>query len=285
MNTAAGLALLAVGGWALLPFGEQLQQAEQQAGLSLPPPTNIAEEDALMEQLSFFTLGGLRSLAAEILVLDATTAWLEKDWPRAERRWQAITTLCPGRPNYWVNAARDMSTNAASHAEHNTKQPAPEREILTRRYIERGKRFLLDGIAHNPNSPLLYMRLGDLYADLNRRPNFTQAAAAYHRAVELGASPLYRRQEFYSLCRIQGREHEAWQLGRELFNSSAHRVPSLLCLLFVLQHKIDVPAAEQLSADALFGSKKSALKHLGRFEHNPLRFPINGIKAYLRAAR
>lgn len=281
---AAALGALAAGGWALLPFGRALGRAEQAAGLSLPPlPAMTDSRDALAEQLGFFTLGGLRSLAAEVLALDATNAWIERDWPRAERRWQMITTLCPGRPNYWMNAARDMATNAAAQAAQDPSLSPQEQETLTRRYIARGEQFLLNGIAHNPQSALLYMKLGDLYADLNRRPDFTRAAAAYHRAVELGASALYRRQEFYSLCRIRGQEEAAWKLGRELFlEGRAQRVPSLLCLLFVLQQKIRVPEAEQLRPEVLFGSREAAVKQLRRFAHNPLRFPVQGIKEYLK---
>lgn len=281
-----GLAMLVLGGLVLqLPTG-QLRRAEQAAGL-LPPMPGLAVsgQDALTEQLFFFTLGGLRSLAAEVLTLDATTAWMERDWPRAERRWQTITSLCPRRPNYWINAARDMATNAAAHAQHDETLGAREQEHLVRSYIARGERFLHEGIAHNPESALLHMSLGDLYADLNRRPDFAKAAAAYHRAVELGASPLYSRHEFYSLCRIRGQEQAAWRLGRQLYESPAQRVPSLLCLLFVLQHKIEVPEAEQLSAVQLFGSEQKARQALARFERNQLRFPVSGISSYLHQPR
>lgn len=279
-RTLAGIALLGLGGLALLPLSVQLRRAEQRAGLLSAFPAITG--DALAEQLSFFTLGGLRSLAAEVLTLDATNAWMLRDWPRAERRWQMITTLCPLRPNYWASASREMATNAAAHALHDSGLTPAEQARLARHYIERGERFLLDGLAQLPESALLYMRLGDLYADLNRNPSFTRAAAAYHEAVRLGASSLYRRQEFYSLCRIRGREQEAWQLGRELFESSAqHRVPSLRCLLFVLQHKLGLPAAERMSPVQLFGSEEKARRELKNFLHNQLRFPVSGIREYL----
>ena len=282
LHTLLGLALLGVGGLVLQPFSAQVRRAEEQAGLLSAFPAITG--DAMAEQLLFFTLGGLRSLAAEVLTLDATTAWLQRDWPRAERRWQMITTLCPQRPNYWINAARDMATNAAGHALNNAELAPGEQIQLARSYIARGERFLKDGLAQLPQNPLLYMRLGDLYADLNRNPSFARAAEAYHAAVERGASPLYRRLEFYNLCRIRGREQEAWALGRELYNSGAQRVPSLLCLLFVLQHKIDVPEAERLSPTQLFGSQMKAHRDLRNFLHNQLRFPVTGIREYLGAA-
>ena len=281
LRTLAGIVLLGLGGLALLPLGAQLRRAERGAGLLSAFPAITG--DALAEQLMFFTLGGLRSLAAEVLTLDATNAWMMRDWPRAERRWQMITTLCPLRPNYWASAAQDMATNAAAHAYHDPQLSEAEQIRRARGYIARGERFLRDGLAQLPDNALLYMRLGDLYADLNRKPSFAQAAEAYHAAVERGASALYRRQEFYSLCRIRGREQEAWALGRELFNSAEQRVPSLRCLLFVLQNKLDVPEAERLSPAQLFGSEAKARRELANFERNQLRFPVQGIRAYLSA--
>ena len=224
------------------------------------PISLIKGGDALGEQLSFFLLGGLSSLASEILVLDATTAWMQRDWPRAERRWQMATTVNPQRTNYWINAARDMAVNAASHALNNKELSPIDQVRLSRDYFNRGVQFLQQGIAHHPNSALLFMNLGDTYADLNRFPNFTAAAAAYHTAVRLGASALYSRQEFYNLCRIR------------------------LCLLFVLQHKINVPPEEKLSPEQLFGSEAKARRELARFCHNTLRFPVTGIRHFLAAA-
>lgn len=278
------LALLALGGMALYPLSSTLQRAEREAGLSMPLPAFADGRDALAEQLSFFTLGGLRSLAAEILTLDATSAWMERDWSRAERRWQMITTLCPQRPNYWISASRDMAINAAADAMNDSGLSLREQENLARSYFARGERFLQDGIAHNPDSALLYMNLGDLYTNLHRRPDFAKAAAAYHKAVELGASALYRRQEFYSLCRIRGREQDAWKLGRELYETPQQRMPSLKCLLFVLQNKVHVDEHEKLSPEQLFGSSEKAHAELARFSHNTLRFPVNGIKQYLGGA-
>ena len=278
-----GLVLLALGGLLLLPLVRHAQHLENQTNLRMPPvPVSLIRSgDALGEQLSLFLLGGLNSLASEILILDATTAWMQRDWPRAERRWQMATTLNPHRPNYWINAARDMAVNAAAHSLHNKDLSPIDQVRLSRAYFDRGVRFLQQGIAHHPRSALLRMSLGDLYADLNRFPNFAAAAAAYHDAVRLGASPLYARQEFYNLCRIRGREQEAWQLGRSLFSSPAHRVPSLLCLLFVLQQKIDVPPAEKLSPSQLFGSEEKARRELARFRRNSLRFPTSGIPPFL----
>ncbi len=284
LRYAVGVLLLALGGACVLHFlGRPVQEAEKKAGLSCGGVLLTHHGgDALAENLAFFVLGGLRSLAAEIMVLDATTAWIERDWARVERRWDAATTLNPRRPNYWISAARDMAVNAAAHAANDPSLTQRESVLRSRNFFRRGERFLTDGVMHHPDSALIRMSQGDMYADLNRFPNFGKAVDAYREAVRLGAAPLYRRQEFYNLCRIRGREQEAWELGRALYDSPSQRLPSLLCLLFVLQHQVDVPAEQRLTVEQLFGSPEKARRELSLFEHNTLRFPVYGIKEYLR---
>ncbi len=278
------LLMSAVGGAVLQPFEIHLAEAERAANLRSPyPQLPLSANNALEEQLSFFLLGGLSSLAAEIFVLEATNAWAAYNWPRTEYCWQMVTTLNPRRPNYWISAARDMSVNASSFAFNNTLLDERERVALSEAYFDRGVRFLEEGIARHPDSFLLFAALGDTLSDLNRFPAFSRAVDAYHRANLLGAPPIYKRQEFYNLCRIRGREQEAWNLGRSLYDTPSHRVPSLLCLLFVLQNKPDVHPSQPLSTQQLFGSEEKSRRELSRFLHNSLRFPVSGIREYLQA--
>lgn len=280
LRYAGALLLLALAGWALQPLRLHLQRQESAAHLRLPAP-DYAKTDALSQQLALFALGGLRTFAAEMLCVDTTNAWLQQDWPRARQRWQQITTLCPRRANYWARAARDMAKNAVAWVNSSEQYNEHERAVLSKDYLDAAEKFLLEGIANNPQSSMLWLQLGAFDEDLARRTNFTRAVQAYRRAVELGASPMYRRWEFYNLCRIRGREQEAWELGRRLFEEDRHRAPSLRCLLFVLQHKLQVPAAQQLTPARIFGSDERARKYLRTFLHNDLRFPTTGIKEYL----
>ncbi len=284
LHTLLALGILLAGGLALLPGSRALQRVEQEAGLRLPPP-DARETDALGQQLFFFTLGGLRSLSAEILALDATSAWMESDWPRLARRWHSITTLCPQRVNYWVRASRDMYVNAASALSRDRRLAPREQVRQSLHYLAEGERFLREGIANNPQEPTLYARLGDLYSDVYRRPQYSKAVDAYREAVRLGASPhFYGRQIFYNLCRIRGREQEAWQLGRALFEEERQRVPSVLCLLYVLQQRLAdaVPAEERLTPLQLFGSEEKAQRQLRRFLNNHHNFPTHGVAEWLR---
>ncbi len=277
------LGLLVLGGLALPPAALKLRAAEQEAGLLLPEPEADTRED-LGQQLYLVTHGGHRSLSAEILALDATTAWSERDWERLARRWAAITRLSPHRINYWLRASRDMHTNATSDVTNDERRGAHERAVLARRYLDMGERFLLDGLDNNPGDPTLYARLGDMYSDIYRRPQYAQAAEAYRNAIRCGApQDFYNRQIFYSLCRIRGCEQEAWELGRRLFEDPRQRVPSLRCLLFALEHRLDLPESQRLTVEQLFGDARRARKQLTTFARNRLGFPTDGVRAYLDA--
>jgi tetratricopeptide (TPR) repeat protein len=279
-RTLMAILMLAAGGLLLLPLSRATYRAQQEQALRLPPP-HISQRDALSQQLAFFTLGGLRSLAAEITALDATNAWMKRDWQRADARWSTVTTLAPRRTNYWASASRDMATNAAGDFLSNDALTETERLRQARYYIDRGEAYLLQGIANNPTSITLHARLGDLYSDLYRQPRFAKAEAAYARAVELGAPAIYNRLRFYNLCRIRGREAQALQLGRQLFADSRNHVPALRTLLFVLQNKLNLPEHERLSVEQIFGTRKRALRDLRTFRHNRLLYPTTGIDAYL----
>lgn len=277
LRPLSAVLILAAAGWVLQPLRAYLKQQEKAAGLQLPAP-DYEQTDALSQQLMLFSLGGLRTFAAEMLCVDATNAWLQQDWPRARRRWEQITTLCPNRVNYWIRASLDMAKNAVAWVNTHENTGPHERARLSNGYLDTAEKFLLEGIANNPQSALLHLQLGAFDEDLARRTNFTRAVQAYRRAVELGASPMYRRWEFYNLCRIRGREQEAWNLGCALYKEERHRSPSLRCLLLVLQHKLDIPQAQRFTLEQLFTTRERAAKHLRPFLHNDLRFPTTGIK-------
>lgn len=277
---AAALALLAAGGWLLAAPSARVAAAERAAGFCRTPAVR-ERGDALAQQLSFLALGGLRSLTAELLATDTTDAWLAQDWPRAQKRWRQITTLAPQRPNYWMRAARDMARNAVSHTLGRTDLEPQAQAALAASYLESGERFLLDGAAANPANPLIYLELANFYENPARRPQFAKAAEAYGRALQLGAPPMYRRWVFYNLSRIRGREAEALRLGRELFADPASRTPTLRCLIFVLQNKLNLPRDQRLDTTELFGNERKARRDLGTFLHNDLRFPTTGVADFL----
>lgn len=276
------LPLLALGGFILRPLEQQSRAHELQVGLLLPTPGSDVH-DRMNQQLYFFAMGGLRTLAAEILAMDATEAWLVQDWPRARRRWEQITALCPRRPSYWSRAARDMSKNAVAYVNADKSLNEHERITQVMEYLNAAEQFYQQGLAANPDSLLLQLDLAAYYEDLARRPNFTKAVEAYRKALSMGASDMYQRWVFYNLCRIRGREQEAWELGRQLFRNPRHHTPSMRCLLFALEHRLALPQQERLSVEELFKTDARARKQLQSYLHNTLRFPVYGVAEYLNS--
>ncbi|MBE6418549.1 MAG: hypothetical protein E7031_00290 [Akkermansiaceae bacterium] len=285
-------ALLALGIGGIVPAYCSASIYKEQKACGLQPPLPSPDRsDALSQQLAFFTLGGLRSLVAEIYTLDATDAWSKRDWPRLRSRWESATTLMPRRLNYWINAENDMTSNAAGDVIRNRKLSRSEQENAYREYIKLGENFLLEGIANNPQSWKLYTALAEHYGNLYRLPQFDKAIDTMKKAIELGAPEYYKRVLFYNLCRVPGREQEAWQLGRSLFENEMHRVPSVHFLLFALQNKIQVPAAEALSIDQLYRTDageteeevlQRAIREIELFSNNDLLYPTYGVKEFLQ---
>lgn len=241
--------------------------------------------DTLTRQLSLLGLGGLRSLGAEILSLDAVNAWSRRDWKCVEERSRQIVILCPKHANYWVTAARQFFYNAAMDAQTDPSLSFWEKKQTFRRYLNKGIDFLTEGLAANPKSILILTSLGDFLSDINRSPQFARAADYYHRAVQLGAPSLYSRLEFYALCRVSGKEREALALGKSLFQDPSHRLPSLLGAIAVLQQKLDIPEKERIPLKTLFGNSKRAERVLSQFRNNDLGFPIDGIDQLLEEVR
>lgn len=284
------LGLLCAGGALLARSANELAEQQQETGLH--PKTELPEtRDALSQQLAFFTLGGMRSLAAEVLSLDATDAWSKRDWPRALRRWESVTTLAPRRVNYWISAAHDMTNNAAGDVACDRKKTRLERILESREYIAHGERFLLNGVANNPDSWQMHIGLAEQYGNMYRHPQFRKATVALRRGLQLGAPEHYELILFYNLCRIPGAEQEAWQLGRALWDNEDNRVPSLQFLLFVLQNKIEVPQEQALSVDTLYRNspfeteqevQANIIRNFRLYLHNDLLYPVNGVAEYLQ---
>lgn len=277
------LLILVAGGILLRPLCDSLHRQQLQLGLQLPLPPSGS--DQLSKQLAIFSLGGLRTLAAEILAMDATSAWLQQDWPRARQRWEQITTLCPRRAGYWNRAARDMSKNAVAFVNSRSDLSEHQRATLAQEYLDSAEQFFLQGIAHNPDNILLQLDLAAFYEDLARRPQFAKAVDAYKTALQKGASEMYHRWVFYNLCRVRGREQEAWILGRQLFEQKRHHTPSLRCLLFALQNKLNIPSNQRIPVNQLFGSEDKARRQLRSYLHNTLRFPVYGVAEYLQSSQ
>jgi hypothetical protein len=199
-------------------------------------------------QLGFLAaLSGFRSLVADVLWIEAHTAWQRTEWGRMALLMDAVTALQPRATLFWDIAAWHMAWNASVAA---LEDPRLGREALRikaqREYFEMGRDFLIRGIQNNPDKPMLYERLGDLYRDKFR--DHCAAAKQYALAARFPDARHYvKRFAAYELAQCPGHEREAYEKMVELYlRGEEERTPSLLKFLRELAEKLHVPAHQRV---------------------------------------
>lgn len=265
-----------------LPLQNHILEQEKAAGL-LDDPVELSSSDYLEQQLAMVSLGGLRSLVAAVLSMEAFDCFLISDWTNLERRYNQITSLAPHSDFYWDNGSWHLGNNASSSYLDNKRLSPMERREGFRKYIQKGRHFLEKGVSVNPGSWYLQSLLGNMYSDTYRQPDFEKAAEAYRKARELGALPLTARKEFYALARVPSKSREALELGKELFKDPRNRTPSLVSNIFVLENRLKVPEKDRIPFRELFPTDEIARDLMTSHLANSLRYPVDGLKEALES--
>ncbi|HEY3661889.1 MAG TPA: hypothetical protein VGL24_01915 [Chthoniobacterales bacterium] len=199
-------------------------------------------------QLGFLAaLSGFRSLVADVIFIQAHVAWERTEWGRVLLLFRQATTLQPRSILFWDMAAWHMAWNASVAALHDRSLPNDfMRRRAQREYFNLGKDFLERGIKNNPDRPQLYESLARLYKE--KLQNHAAAARYYARAAALPGAPEYdKRFAAYELSYVPGREREAYQELRQLYDLGEHeRLPTLLTRLKILEEKLQIPLYERI---------------------------------------
>lgn len=289
-NGILTLALLAFGA-ARMPFEAGLAKELQAAGL-MPPKMEIGTRDKIGQTSSAVALGGLRTLVATFLNLRAFGFFEDQRWDDVAETFETIVDLAPRTRYYWETGSWHSAYNAASYYLNDSKLPALRRREAWRAAIFRGRAFIERGIRNNPNDGKLLDRLGFLLADANKFPafrdpnaSFALAAKTYHMAWETGNAPGYvRRNEFFALARVAGKESEALALARELYTEQRNHLPTLMILLLVLEAH-EIPDMDVVArAVEIFGTPEKAYDALaGHWQRTREHFPIYGVAGALKS--
>jgi hypothetical protein len=201
-------------------------------------------------QLGFLAaLSGFRSLVADIIFIEANTAWERTEWGRVLLLFRQATTLQPRSLLFWDMAAWHMAWNASVAAMHDPSLPNDALRRKTQRdYFALGKDFLERGIRNNPDRPQLYEALARLYRD--KLENHAAAAQYYALAARLPGAPEYdKRFAAYELSYAPGHEHEAYAALLQLYRQGEHeRLPTLLNRLKYLEEQLDIPLDQRISS-------------------------------------
>lgn len=263
-----------------MPWERHVMMEEKKADLLIAPPSPDSP-DSLEQQLSLVSLGGLRSLVAAFLSVEAFDYFRTKDWHNLERRYRQIVSLAPHSTYYWDTGAWHLAYNAASSIKEDKALTSAERIQGYKDYIRRGKSFMKQGIDANPNDWKLRSQLANLLSDPLRYPDYTEAADAYRDSRLLGAPDITARQEFYTRARIPGQARSAWILGKELFRNPDNRQPSLVSTLFALENRLNLPEKERIPFHELFPTDALAIRYLRLQMGNSLGYPVDGVRARL----
>lgn len=283
-------ALLAFG-VARMPFEAALTRDLQNSRL-LPEELDIGTREQIGQTSAAVALGGLRTLVATFMNLRAFGFWEQRRWDDVADTFNLIVDLAPHTDYYWEAGFNYSAYDAASYHINSSKLPPLRRKNDWRNSILSGRAFLERGIRNNPDDWKLLFNLGSLLTNPNKFPafrdpekSFTEAAAVYQRAAGLpGALPVVKRNRFYALARVEGREDEALALGHELYKDRHNHTPTLLGLLLVLEAHKTPQMNTEARANELFGSPAAAYKSLSfLWRSNADRFPVYGIAATLQA--
>ena len=237
---------------ALLAFGVLKLPAEralslQQRQLQIAEVMNPDLREKL-GQLGFVAaLSGFRAAVADFLFIQAHVAWERTEWGRVLFWFRQVTTLQPRVPLFWDMAAWHMAWNASAAALNDSSQPRTALRVKAQReYFALGKDFLERGIKNNPDEPQLYESLALLYRE--KLNDHEHASECYAKAAALpGAHSYDRRFSAYELSYCEGREREAYERLRALYDQGEQeRLPTLIKRLKFLEDKLNLPPAQRI---------------------------------------
>jgi tetratricopeptide (TPR) repeat protein len=246
IRSLTAAAMLLVFGAIKLPIESNLGAEEREFHLRTTE-FNLGLREKL-GQLGFVAaLSGFRSVVADVLFIQAHVAWERTEWGRVLLLFRQVTTLQPRAILFWDMAAWHMAWNASVAALNDKSQPRQALRIKAQReYFDLGKDFLEGGIRNNPNSPQLYESLARLYRD--KYNDHERASECFAKAAALPGAPVYdRRFSAYELSSCPGREREAYERLRELYDKGEkERLPTLISRLKFLEEKLNVPIERRI---------------------------------------
>jgi tetratricopeptide (TPR) repeat protein len=199
-------------------------------------------------QLGFIAaLSGFRAIVADGLFIQAHVAWERTEWGRVLLLFRHVTTLQPRAILFWDMAAWHMAWNASVAAMNDRTQPRLALRVKAQReYFALGKDFLERGLKNNPDRPDLYEALARLYKE--KYKDHERASEFFGKAAALpGARTYNRRFSAYELSYCEGREREAYQRLRQLYDEGEkERLPTLITRLKFLQTKLNIPPDQRI---------------------------------------
>jgi len=279
--TAAAVLLAA--GALRMPFEQAMTESFRKQGL-LSQPLELELKEKLGQNSSAIALAGLRTLVASFTQLKVTEHFSRQQWPDLERAMNTTVQLAPRGTYYWDIGAWHFAYNASTHYREEAGLPELRARAEARRWVVKGREFYRRGIRNNPDDWQLHTRYGMLCSDVFRFPDDALAVEAYTGAVATGkADPQVRRALMFAEVRVGKNPEKSLAEVRELLKDPRNRVPTLLCIRYVLEQKLHPTDDPVGRAVEIFGSQEKALRNLGSYFLNIYeRYPMEGVETVVR---
>ena len=192
------------------------------------------------------TLGGLRSLVATFLTLNAYEHFSTKSWDDLRANYLIITSLEPGDESHWVSVIWHIGINATANMELDERLPAFERERRFKEYAFQAIDLAERGISQIPDSVAIRLQVAEVYRE--KLKDDCATARVYGSIIGLPGEPVYaRRFHGYFMARCPGREKEAYDYLIALYREGEQqRLPTLIKEIKNLEEKLGIPSPQRI---------------------------------------
>ena len=236
------IAIILAFGIVRMPFEQRLAEEHRNAFFN-GARLNLDLRQQLGQMGFLAALSGFRAIVADLLWIEAHSAWERTEWGRMKLLFDAVTSLQPRCMMFWDMASWHMAWNASVAALYDRNQPREALRIKAQReYFKVGEDFLLRGIQNNPDKGFLYEKLGAFY--YYKLNDSCKAAEYFAKAAEFPDSfPYVKRLAAFRLAECPGHEREAYEKLIALYKmGKEERKPTLFTKLHELEEKLSVPA-------------------------------------------
>jgi tetratricopeptide (TPR) repeat protein len=239
------LLLLFTTGWILSPVEDKVWEEIKE---NVSPAELKATHSQTGQGLMMATLGGFRSIVADIQWLSTMVAWEREDKDKTIAQIQFTVTIDPRPTFFWLNGARMMAYDMRhwNKAQHQTPESFKmQSDELAKSAIQ----FLELAQQYHPDNPLFIIEIGHIY--LNRLEDFGAAAHYYLKAyTQYEDTPYYVGRLHAQLLQKMGKHQEAYDFLTSIYadlpseDFYSHK-PIVLERIRRLERKLKIPAPEQ----------------------------------------
>jgi hypothetical protein len=233
-----------------LPLELRLQK-EHEAGKFRTAKLDLSLRERIGQANFIAALSGFRAPIADILWIQAHTAWEKTQYGVMAHLFENVTALQPRNFVFWDNAAWHMAWNGSVFVFENPKQPRLAiRKKEQREFFDLGEDFLIRGIRNNPESYQLRITYA-LFLEQKRKEE-CGAAEQYRLGAKLkDAPPFMERAAAIHLARCPGNERLAYDQLRNLWlRGVEERKPTVVTLLKKLEEQLEIPREQRIYKSA-----------------------------------